>query len=220
MAIGGPPAAYYFEDRTGLVASSDFDEVYDRKFLRVSSTPQRTQNAGIMIYDMGRRSTSYADRHHFYREPAIVLDFGPNGALGAILFTQTAASVPMTQYLRKVSFFGGLARDRLASFPMLTRCYVPELCFENSRLQMERNTDGAIVWTQTTSGRCVRCHHVDFRVSAWRGLLISMPIQYSVPELRRLYCRALQPQTARPTCLRYVWKHPDCVRDLCTIVNW
>ncbi|ETW84873.1 hypothetical protein HETIRDRAFT_473579 [Heterobasidion irregulare TC 32-1] len=107
MAIGGPPAAYYFEDRTGLVASSDFDEVYDRKFLRVSSTPQRTQNAGIMIYDMGRRSTSYADRHHFYREPAIVLDFGPNGALGTILFTQTAASVPMTQYLRKVSFFGG-----------------------------------------------------------------------------------------------------------------
>ncbi|THH08291.1 hypothetical protein EW146_g9041 [Bondarzewia mesenterica] len=107
MTIGGPPAAYFFEDRSGLVANSDFDEVYDRMFLRVSSTPQRTQNAGYMIYDMGHRSTSHGDRHHYYREPAIILDFGPNGALGTMWFTRNSSSVPMHQYLRKVSFFGG-----------------------------------------------------------------------------------------------------------------
>ncbi|KAI0310680.1 hypothetical protein OF83DRAFT_1178304 [Amylostereum chailletii] len=109
MTINGPPAAYYFEDRTGVVAGSDFDEVYDRMFLRVSSTPQRTQNAGLMVYDMGQRSTSHGDRdrRHYYREPAIVLDFGPRGALGTIHFAKRAVSMPMAQYLRKASYFGG-----------------------------------------------------------------------------------------------------------------
>ena len=111
MTISGPPSAYFFEDRTGVLTGSDFDEVYDRAFLRVSSTPQRTRNAGLMIYDMGQRSTSIGDRdgRHFYREPAIILDFGPKGALGTIHFTRGHVSIPMPQYLRKVSLFGGCA---------------------------------------------------------------------------------------------------------------
>ena len=109
MTIAGPPSAYFFEDRTGVLTGSDFDEVYDRAFLRVSSTPQRTRNAGLMIYDMGQRSTSIGDRdgRHFYREPAIVLDFGPKGALGTVHFAQGSISIPMYQYLRKVSLWGG-----------------------------------------------------------------------------------------------------------------
>ncbi|KAI0246771.1 hypothetical protein BJV78DRAFT_1277097 [Lactifluus subvellereus] len=109
MTIAGPPSAYFFEDRTGVLAGSDFDEVYDRAFLRVSSTPQRTRTAGLMIYDMGQRSTSLSDRdgRHFYREPVIVLDFGPKGALGTVHFTKGSVSIPMHQYLRKVSLFSG-----------------------------------------------------------------------------------------------------------------
>ena len=109
MTINGPPAAYSFEDRTGVVAGSDFDEVYDRMFLRVSSTPQSTQNAGLLVYDMGQRSTSHGDRdrRHYYREPSIVLDFGPRGALGTIHFTKTSMSAPMGQYLKRASYFGG-----------------------------------------------------------------------------------------------------------------
>jgi hypothetical protein len=109
MTIAGPPSAYFFEDRTGVLTGSDFDEVYHRLFLRVSSTPQRTRNAGLMIYDMGQRSTSLGDRdgRHFYREPMIVLDFGPKGALGTIRFTKGSVSIPMHQYLRKVSLFSG-----------------------------------------------------------------------------------------------------------------
>ncbi|KAI0278540.1 hypothetical protein BGY98DRAFT_1089512 [Russula aff. rugulosa BPL654] len=92
MTIAGPPSAYFFEDRTGVLTGSDFDEVYHRLFLRVSSTPQRTRNAGLMIYDMGQRSTSLGDRdgRHFYREPMIVLDFGPKGALGTVRFTKVS----------------------------------------------------------------------------------------------------------------------------------
>jgi len=62
-----------------------------------------------MIYDMGQRSTSVGDRdgRHFYREPAVVLDFGPKGALGTVHFSRAQMSVPMHQYLRKVSLFGG-----------------------------------------------------------------------------------------------------------------
>ncbi|KAI0289790.1 hypothetical protein B0F90DRAFT_1791758 [Multifurca ochricompacta] len=118
MTISGPPSAYFFEDRTGVLTGSDFDEVYDRAFLRISSTPQRTRNAGLMIYDMGQRSTSLGDRdgRHFYREPAIILDFGPKGALGTIHFTRSEVSIPMQQYLRKVSLFGGsLFRKFMAS---------------------------------------------------------------------------------------------------------
>jgi hypothetical protein len=109
MTISGPPPAYFFEDRTGVLTSSDFDEVYDRAFLRISSTPQRTRNAGLMVYDMGQRSTSLGDRdrRHFYREPVIILDFGPRGALGTVRFTKDSISIPMHQYLRKVSLFSG-----------------------------------------------------------------------------------------------------------------
>lgn len=109
MTIKGLPPAYYYEDRTGLVAGSDFDEAYDRSFLRVSATPQRTPNAGLMVYSMSQRSTSHGERdqRHYYREPILVLDFGPKGALGTLHFSKSAQSIPMYQYLRRVSLFSG-----------------------------------------------------------------------------------------------------------------
>lgn len=107
MAIKGPPPTYYFEDRTGL-PESDWDEVYERSFLRVSATPQRTPNASLMVYDMAQRSTAQGDRdrRHYYREPVVTLDFGPRGALGTVHFKKGIPSVPMHQYLRKASYFG------------------------------------------------------------------------------------------------------------------
>jgi hypothetical protein len=110
MTIAGPPSAYFFEDRTGALTSSDFDEVYDRAFMRVSTASQRTRNSTeLMIYDMGQRSTSLGDRdgRHFYREPVIVLNFGPSGALGTVRVPKASMSIPMNQYLRKVSLFSG-----------------------------------------------------------------------------------------------------------------
>jgi hypothetical protein len=118
MTITGPPSVYFFEDRTGVLTGSDFDEVYDRAFLRITSTPQRTRTSGLMIYDMGQRSTSLGDRdgRHFYREPAIVLEFGPKGTLGTVHFTKDLVSIPMHQYLRKVSLFSGCVFHSRAAY--------------------------------------------------------------------------------------------------------
>lgn len=161
MTISGPPSAYFFEDRTGVLTSSDFDEVYDRAFLRISSTPQRTRNAGLMVYDMGQRSTSLGDRdrRHFYREPVIVLDFGPRGALGTVRFTKGSISIPMHQYLRKVSLFSGCVvfasaawRAFILSFIVTAQVSVPEVhSFGWKRVQMgpshglRARVDGEIV---------------------------------------------------------------------------
>lgn len=107
------PAAYFFEDRTGAIEDSDFDEVYDRMFLRTSSKLQRTQGPSISIYEMGRRSTSYRHQHHSQHEPAMILEFGPSRALGTIWFMKGRTSMPIYSYLRKVSLFGGYVPDSL-----------------------------------------------------------------------------------------------------------
>lgn len=155
MTINGPPPAYYFEDRTGLITGSDFDEIYDRMFLRVSATPQRTQTAGLMVYDMGQRSTSHGDRdrRHYYREPAIILDFGPKGALGTIHFAKSALSVPMYQYLRKVSLFGGYVHSATCREPSCSSVDYLDRYTENSGLRMVLSIDGATAWFQNTSGQ-------------------------------------------------------------------
>ncbi|KAI0771662.1 hypothetical protein BD413DRAFT_475570 [Trametes elegans] len=102
---------HFLEDRTGHFAESDFDEVYDRLFLRVSRPPP-TQAAHfaestLMVYDTGRRSSSQRHSRPPSREPAVILEFGQNGALGTITFVQSSVSLPMSQYLRKTSMFAG-----------------------------------------------------------------------------------------------------------------
>jgi hypothetical protein len=156
MTINGPPPAYYFEDRTGLVAGSDFDEVYDRAFLRVSATPQRTPHAlALMVYNMGRRSTKHGDRdgRHYYQEPVVVLDFGPKSALGTLhfAFDGTKASVPMSQYLRKMSMFGRyILSVRCVS---LCSCLATAPSTGNSRRYwMEMSIDGVIGWSRDKNG--------------------------------------------------------------------
>ncbi len=103
---------YYLEDRSGQYTGSDFDEIYDRLFLRVAR-PSSAQSAHfpaestLMVYNTGRRSSSQRHSRPPQREPAVVLEFGPNGALGTVSFVQSGVSMPMGQYLRKTSMFAG-----------------------------------------------------------------------------------------------------------------
>jgi len=103
------PLPYILEDRSGVYNSSDFDDIYDRLFLRIAESSRDAESSVSMIYDMGRRSSRRPDSRHFDRQPSVVLDFGPNGKLGNVHFMQplAACSLPMYQYLRKTTIFGG-----------------------------------------------------------------------------------------------------------------
>ncbi|KAL4061665.1 hypothetical protein V8B97DRAFT_1850855, partial [Scleroderma yunnanense] len=108
---------YTFEDRTGDVKGTDFDDIYDRMFLRV--TPYLGRANTLALYVMGRRSTRHKDARHLERQPSILLEFGEaHLGLGTIHFTQSTSplSIPMNNYLRKTMFFGGsLSRKFRAS---------------------------------------------------------------------------------------------------------
>ncbi|KIJ13894.1 hypothetical protein PAXINDRAFT_80156 [Paxillus involutus ATCC 200175] len=113
---------FTFEDRTGQLSGSDYDDIYDRMFIRVTSSPHSTtgNNISLALYVMGRRSTRHADMRHLERHPSVVLEFGgPSLGLGTIHFLQPPAasiSIPINNYLRKTALFGGsLSRKFRAS---------------------------------------------------------------------------------------------------------
>ncbi|KAI0640614.1 hypothetical protein C8Q79DRAFT_930518 [Trametes meyenii] len=105
------PLPFFLEDRSGHYISSDFDEVYDRVFLRVARPPPSQAahfaETTLMVYDTRRRSSSRRHSRPPPREPSVILEFGPNGSLGTISFVGSSVSLPMSQYLRKTSMFAG-----------------------------------------------------------------------------------------------------------------
>lgn len=107
--MNSQPLPYTLEDRTGLALSSDFDDIYDRLFLRVAKGQQQRDGSPTVIYNMNRRSSRHRDSLPLQREPSVILEFGANGALGNVTFMQRPAkiSIPMNRYLRKTSIFGG-----------------------------------------------------------------------------------------------------------------
>lgn len=102
---------FTFEDRTGRLKGSDYDDIYDRMFIRVAPYPHTSNDATLAIYVMGRRSTRHADMRHLERHPSVVLEFGaPSFGLGTIHFLKppgASMSIPMNNYLRKTALFGG-----------------------------------------------------------------------------------------------------------------
>ncbi|KAH7888275.1 hypothetical protein F5I97DRAFT_978443 [Phlebopus sp. FC_14] len=113
---------FTFEDRTGQLHGSDYDDIYDRMFLRVTPYPHSTtgNSNALAIYIMGRRSSRRADTRHLERRPSVVLEFaGPSLGLGTIHFVQPPASslsIPMNNYLKKTGLFGSsLSRKFRAS---------------------------------------------------------------------------------------------------------
>ncbi|KAI6035850.1 hypothetical protein EDC04DRAFT_3032467 [Pisolithus marmoratus] len=106
---------FTFEDRTGNLHSSDFDDIYDRMFLRITPYPHPSSGNKntFAIYVMGCRSTRRRDTRHLERHPSVILEFAETRpGLGTIHFTQSPSSnisIPMHTYLRKTTFFGGSA---------------------------------------------------------------------------------------------------------------
>jgi hypothetical protein len=111
------PLPYSLEDRTGL-QNSDFDDIYDRIFLRVARLPQQNKSLVTMIYNMRQRASRHRDSLPFRQNPSVILEFGLDESLGNISFQLANANntVPMSRYLRKTALFGGsLSRKFTAS---------------------------------------------------------------------------------------------------------
>lgn len=99
------PLPYVFEDRTGQLYGSDFDDMYDRLFYRVSREPHKTVT---MLYDMGRRASRHRDSLSFQRQPIATLEFKSDRSLGNICFAVNRnVPVPINRYLTRTSIFGG-----------------------------------------------------------------------------------------------------------------
>jgi len=111
------PLPYTLEDRTGL-QNTDYDEIYDRIFLRVARLPEQSKSLVTMIYKMNQRSSRHRDSLPFRQNPSVTLEFGLDESLGNISFQHPNATTttPMSRYLRKTSLFGGsLSRKFVAS---------------------------------------------------------------------------------------------------------
>lgn len=118
MAVARPAPPFIFEDRTGLLATSDFDDVYDRLFLRVaeqtspvpklSSSPPTQTHRTLFVFDMLHRWSPR--REHTYqnhRSPRAVMQFGVHDTLGTVEFALPGleTTVHMSKYLQKTSMF-------------------------------------------------------------------------------------------------------------------
>ena len=91
------------EDRTGALTNTHFDDMYDRTFFQVVREPGDTETK---IYEMHVRASRSRPNAPVRGEPVITLSFQPNETLGTITFVKQRTTMPMNQYLRKISFFG------------------------------------------------------------------------------------------------------------------
>ena len=93
----------HFEDRTGYITNTDFDDMYDRMHFHVSRLPGQTSTK---IFRMGFRPSRVRNSLPLPPNAEVTLDFGPHEALGTIslsLLSAYKANLPMAQYLRKTS---------------------------------------------------------------------------------------------------------------------
>ncbi|PPQ98225.1 hypothetical protein CVT26_003396 [Gymnopilus dilepis] len=104
-----------FEDRTGQLTNTDFDDMYDRRFFHVTRQPGHTTTK---IYEMNHRASRYRNALPLVREAIVHLDFQPDETLGTISFFKAPyqGTIPMSRYLKKTAFFGpSLSRKFTAS---------------------------------------------------------------------------------------------------------
>lgn len=93
-----------FEDRTGQYATTDFDDIYDRMFLRVVQHSVSPAQMIILIYDRARRSTKRNSGPETI-PPSVVLDFSPKGNnMGSITFGRMPP-IPIKEFLKKMGTF-------------------------------------------------------------------------------------------------------------------
>lgn len=97
---------YIFEDKTGKIYTTEFHDVNDRMSLAVSSSaaPGRAQGAmTLKIFELRSRSNALTMTSSSSHDPGVILDFGPGGSLGTVLFVSQSVSMAMVDWIYKSS---------------------------------------------------------------------------------------------------------------------
>ncbi|KAL1746216.1 hypothetical protein HDZ31DRAFT_34657 [Schizophyllum fasciatum] len=108
------PVPYTFEDRTGQLADTDFDEMYDRAYFKICPFMVSATSTSIMVYEMLHRASRHRDSLPPRHERRMRLDFGKDHSLGSVLLT-SGATVPMARFLKKLSVFGSSLQRKFAA---------------------------------------------------------------------------------------------------------
>ncbi|TRM57737.1 hypothetical protein BD626DRAFT_513899 [Schizophyllum amplum] len=95
---------YTFEDRTGSIVDTDFDEMYDRAYFKVGPSAD-APGTSTSVYEMRHRASRHRDISPLRHERRIRLDFAKDRSLGNIVWWDRT-SIPMARFLKKVSVFG------------------------------------------------------------------------------------------------------------------
>jgi hypothetical protein len=104
---------YIFEDKTGDIRGSEYDEVHERMRLCIRCTRRCDTQTAYML-SSGNESMA-----------RIGLCFGPNNALGTISIGQSGEQIQMDDYLSKVSTLGRFVISILLQFK-----FTSELLFQ------------------------------------------------------------------------------------------
>lgn len=98
------PLPFTFEDRTGGLSNTDFDDIYDRRFFHVRRAPGSTTT---QIFEMHFPASRHRGSVPSEKGPIVQLDFLPGEHLGTISFAKPIEStLQMSQYLKKATLFG------------------------------------------------------------------------------------------------------------------
>lgn len=105
---------FFLEDRTGDFFNTEYDDLNDRLFYGVNCVvggAGRAPGAStVRIFELGSRTSAHRFSTAYPgRSPAVMLDFGPRGELGTVLFVERAAALPMSNWMRKSMALGRYA---------------------------------------------------------------------------------------------------------------
>ncbi|KZS90863.1 hypothetical protein SISNIDRAFT_518207 [Sistotremastrum niveocremeum HHB9708] len=111
MSLHGLGVPYTLEDTTGHLTTSDYNDTYDRMFLRVVPAMIAPNRPVLLIYDRGHRSRSpLTVPTGIEASWSSMIDLGTKKDLSeayVVLGGPGGTVIPLKNYLKKVSKFGG-----------------------------------------------------------------------------------------------------------------
>lgn len=92
---------YILDDSTAEITDTEFNELHDRRFLRIRTTLKRQDHIAVQVYDFGNaRPSSYSTEYHNL-SVAVVVYLTSGSSFGTVKYEGWEAAVPIENYLRR-----------------------------------------------------------------------------------------------------------------------